>query len=341
VDIDENGENLVIIDQTLLPQQLKILKLNKRQDIFTAIQTLQVRGAPAIGVAAAIGVYLAVKDFDKDDYADFCKAFTTEKEYLASSRPTAVNLFWALSRMENIVKQNSGRPVQEIKSLLLAECRRIRDEDVASCYAIGVNGLPLLLSATDNGKKGILTHCNAGRLATVRYGTALSPIYVGLEQNVRFKVYADETRPLLQGARLTAYELSAAGVDVTVQCDNMASSLMQKGLIGAVITGADRITANGDVCNKIGTSALAILAKYYGIPFYAAAPFSTIDSTLKTGSEIPIEQRSKEEVSEMWYKLPMTPENVNVYNPAFDVTDHSLVTAVITDKGVYYPEYRF
>ncbi|MDR3281243.1 MAG: S-methyl-5-thioribose-1-phosphate isomerase [Synergistaceae bacterium] len=329
VSLDEENRALVIIDQTKLPGSVELLSLTRQEEIHRAIYGLQVRGAPAIGVAAAIGVYLAACEIDSGDYETFYEKFKQAKDYLATSRPTAVNLFWALDRMERVASANSRVPVGEIKRMLHDEAILIRNEDVKTCRAIGEYGLALLKDGD-----GILTHCNAGQLATVKYGTALAPIHLGAERGYRFRVYADETRPLLQGARLTASELVARGVETTVICDGMASSVMKKGWIDAVFVGCDRVAANGDVCNKIGTSGVAIMAKYYGIPFYVCAPTSTIDMATPDGSGIVIEERPPEEVTEMWYRERMAPEGAGVYNPAFDVTDHELVTAIITERGV-------
>ncbi len=329
VALDDENSALVIIDQTQLPNNVEILRLKETDDIWNAIYHLKVRGAPAIGVAAAIGVYLAAKKINSDDYDEFYKQFKKSKDYLASSRPTAVNLFWALNRMEDVVKDNADKPVGEIKKLLLKEAVLIRDEDVQVCRAIGENGLSLI----KNGD-GILTHCNAGQLATVKYGTALAPIHLGVEKGMHFKVYTDETRPLLQGIRLSAFELFSDGVDTTVICDNMASQVMKNGWINAVFVGCDRVAANGDAANKIGTSGVAILAKHYGIPFYVCGPTSTIDMNIARGKDIPIEERNPDEVTEMWYEKRMAPEGVNVYNPAFDVTDNSLITAIVTEYGI-------
>lgn len=334
VSMDEETGELVIIDQTRLPAETVILKLSKAEDIYHAIYTLQVRGAPAIGVAAAIGIYAVCKDFPDSDYEPFAEAFYRVKDYLVSSRPTAVNLAWALERMSRVVTENAGCGAARLKALLRAEALRIRDEDIQVCRAIGENGLSLIHDGD-----GILTHCNAGQLATVRYGTALAPIHVGRERGMNFRVYTDETRPLLQGARLSAYEMVADGVDTTLICDNMASSVMKRGWIQAVFVGCDRVAANGDTANKIGTSGVAILAKHYGIPFYVCAPLSTIDMACPDGDHIEIEQRSDREVTQMWYEKRMAPEGVKVYNPAFDVTDASLVTAFVTERGVIYPPY--
>lgn len=323
---------LVIIDQTLLPGEFKLLELTGLQDIWDAIYRLQVRGAPAIGVAAAIGLYVVAERWETEDVAAFLTQFGKAKNHLASSRPTAVNLFWALERMEKAAR---GDTVADIKANLKREALAIRDEDIAVCRAIGEHGLTLIADGD-----GILTHCNAGQLATTRYGTALAPIHVGREKGMNFRVFTDETRPLLQGARLSAFEMTAHGVDTTVICDNMASQVMKNGWVKAVFVGCDRVAANGDTANKIGTSGVAILAKYYGIPFYVCAPTSTIDMAIATGDDIPIEQRKPEEVSEMWYEKRMCPEQVKVYNPAFDVTDHELITAFVTEGGIVRPPYR-
>ena len=334
VSLDEEKNALVLVDQTLLPGEVKILSLTRREEIFEAIASLRVRGAPAIGVAAAIGIYLAAREIQADTVDAFYAAFMPVKAYFASARPTAVNLFWALDRMERVVLQNRGLSVAEVKGLLHDEAVAIRAEDIAICHRIGENGLSLLRDGC-----GILTHCNAGQLAAVRYGTALAPIHLGRERGWNFHVFCDETRPLLQGSRLSAFELAADGVDTTVICDSMAAQVMKNGWVDAVLVGADRIAANGDVCNKIGTSGVAILAKHYGIPFYVCAPVSTIDITLPTGEGIPIEQRAGEEITQMWYKAPMAPQEVKTFNPAVDVTDASLVTGIVTEYGVLRPDY--
>jgi len=260
---------------------------------------------------------------------DFYKMFKSAKEYLASSRPTAVNLFWALDRMEKIVLDNQSKSVIEIKVLLRDEAVKIREEDIQVCKAIGEYGLSLIKDGD-----GILTHCNAGQLATAKYGTALAPVHLGRERGYNFKVYTDETRPLLQGARLSAFELVSDGIDTTLICDNMASQVMKNGWVQAVFVGCDRVAANGDACNKIGTSGVAILAKYYNIPFYVCAPTSTIDMNIKTGKDIPIEERKSYEITDLWYEKRMAPEGVKTYNPAFDVTDNELITAIITEYGI-------
>lgn len=329
VSLDEKNHALVIIDQTLLPGEIKMLSLTDIEDIWEAIYLLKVRGAPAIGVSAAIGVYLAADKVQTEDMEVFCQEFLKAKNYLATSRPTAVNLFWALDRMEAVVQQNKDKTVTEVKALLREEAVRIHDEDVEVCRKIGEYALELVKPGD-----GLLTHCNAGQLATVKYGTATAPMYLGQERGYGFHIYADETRPLLQGARLTAFELQAAGMDVTLICDNMSASVMKKGLVNAVFVGCDRVASNGDTANKIGTSVVACVAKQYGVPVYVCAPTSTIDMTLASGDEIPIEERPAEEITEMWYEKRMAPEGVKVYNPCFDVTDHELIAGIVTEYGV-------
>ncbi len=329
MELDEKDNSIVIIDQTLLPRKTELIRLRTAQEIWDAIYLLKVRGAPAIGVTAAFGIYLLAKGIETEDYDIFYKEFARQKDYLNSSRPTAVNLSWALRRMENICVKNQEKRIGEIKEALKEEAFAIKEEDTWVCRMIGEYGLSLLKPGD-----GILTHCNAGQLATSKYGTATAPIYLGQEKGYHFRVFADETRPLLQGARLTAYELSSSGVDVTLICDNMSAMVMKNGWINAVFVGCDRVAANGDTANKIGTSLVAVAAKRYNIPFYVCAPTSTIDRDTETGSQIHIEERPAEEVTEMWYKERMAPEGIKVYNPAFDVTDHDLITAVITEFGI-------
>ena len=334
VALDEERKALKIIDQTKLPGTVEVLYLTGQEEIYQAIYLLKVRGAPAIGVAAAIGLYLAALEIDESSYDNFYKRFSKAKNYLASSRPTAVNLFWALNRMEKAVVDHQGESPEKIREFLHDEALRIRNEDIQVCKSIGEYGLGLIRDGD-----GILTHCNAGQLATTRYGTALAPVHLGRERGMNFKVFCDETRPLLQGARLTAFEMVSAGVDTTLICDNMAGMVMKNGWVNACFTGCDRVAANGDAANKIGTSGLAVLAKYYGIPFYVCAPTSTIDRSIKNGDGIVIEERKAEEVTEMWYSERMAPAGVKVYNPAFDVTDHSLITAFVTEFGIVRPPY--
>ncbi|MCX7615547.1 MAG: S-methyl-5-thioribose-1-phosphate isomerase [Clostridiales bacterium] len=334
VDLDEKNGTLLIIDQTKLPAKLEVVALKTQQEIYEAIRNLQVRGAPAIGVAAAFGLYLAAKEIIENEFSAFFDRFKKASDFLRSSRPTAVNLSWALNRIEQTALSASDRPVSEIKGLIKEEALKMKYEDTAVCRAIGEHALPLI-----NPHDGILTHCNAGWLATTKYGTALSPIYLAHERGYPIKVFADETRPLLQGARLTAFELESAGIDVTLICDNMASVVMKNGWVQSVFVGCDRVAANGDTANKIGTSSVAILARHYSIPFYVCAPTSTIDLDCKTGNDITIEERSADEVTQLWYKECMAPKNIKVFNPAFDVTDSSLITAFITERGVIRPPF--
>lgn len=334
VALDEYKHALVIIDQTKLPNRIEILSLTAQEDIWDAIYLLKVRGAPAIGVAAAIGIYLAAREIEADDYNTFYEKFKKASGYLNSSRPTAVNLSWALKRMEQIVIDSKELPLAEIVELLHKEALKIRQEDIDVCRNIGRYGLSLVKPGD-----GLLTHCNAGQLATVKYGTATAPMYLGHEQGYNFKIYCDETRPLLQGARLTSFELASAGMDVTVLCDNMSASLMREGKVNAIFVGCDRVAANGDAANKIGTSMVALAAKRYGIPFYVCAPTSTIDLSTATGSDIVIEQRKASEVTSMWYKEAMVADGIDAYNPAFDVTDQDLITGIVTEFGIAYPPY--
>ncbi|MCR5177472.1 MAG: S-methyl-5-thioribose-1-phosphate isomerase [Lachnospiraceae bacterium] len=347
VALNETEDGVIIIDQTLLPGRTKTIELTELEDMYEAISSLRVRGAPAIGVAAAMGLYVLMKRHKSVDPASF-RAYMSEcSRRLCSSRPTAVNLAWALGRMNRAAaaafasadKKRSGAP-EDIREFLLdtlkKEALAIRDEDIDACRKMGEYGLSLIKNGS-----GILTHCNAGRLATVRYGTATAPMYLAAEKGLDIHVFCDETRPLLQGARLTAFELSEAGIETTLICDNMASSLMKAGRIDIIFVGTDRVAANGDVANKIGTSGVAILAKHYGIPFYVCAPLSSIDPHTPTGDDIVIEQRKSSEVTDLWYSERMAPDNAHfsVYNPAFDVTDNSLVTGIITPKGILRPPY--
>ena len=339
------NDRLYILDQTKLPNEEIETELTTKEDVWDAIKKLKVRGAPAIGVCAGYGLYISVKDFHGRDHGNNCEerkaAFMSclkeTADYLNSSRPTAVNLSWALKRIVARAGEASTDPelkVRDLKAIVLEEAVKIHEEDVAACMAMGEYGLKLLKPGM-----GIETHCNAGTIATSKYGTCLAPIHLGQERGYGFKVFCDETRPLLQGARLTAWELVKNGVDTTLICDNMTSIVMKNGWVDAVVVGCDRMAANGDGANKIGTSGLAILAHEYGIPFYMFVPTSTIDLDTPTGADIPIELRHGEEIYEMWYEKPMAPEGVNTYNPAFDVTDHKYITAVVTEKGIVYPPY--
>lgn len=318
-----------MIDQTLLPDELKILACRDVETLWEAIKNLRVRGAPAIGVAAAMGVVLGTRDA-ADPQAFFDK-LAGVCSYLAGSRPTAVNLFWALDRMRRRAEALRGQPLEALKEGLLAEALVIRDEDAATCRRIGEAGQHLIPSGG-----AVVTHCNAGGLAASEYGTALAVMYCAHERGRRFKVYADETRPLLQGSRLTAWELSQAGIDVTVLCDNMVGHLMRTCRPDLVITGADRIAANGDAANKIGTYGLAVLAKAHGVPFYVAAPRSTFDLSIPDGAAIPIEERSADEIRKGFGKRT-APEQVPCYCPAFDVTPAELIRGIITEDGILEP----
>lgn len=322
-------DRLDLLDQRLLPEEIVYLPLTTVEEVWEAIRHLKVRGAPAIGITAAYGVVLASRD-ERGGVSDWLARVLKAAEYLATSRPTAVNLFWALERMSAKAKTlaESGRDLETCKRELLEEAVAIQREDEETCRLIGEHALTLLKDGM-----GVLTHCNAGGLATAKYGTALAPIYLAKERGIDIRVFADETRPVLQGARLTAFELQQAGVDVTLICDNMAGMVMSKGWVDAVIVGTDRVAANGDVANKIGTYSVAVLAKAHGIPFYVACPLSTIDLGTPTGAEIPIEERSAEEVTEGFGKRT-APRGVKVFNPAFDVTPAEYVTAIITEKGI-------
>ena len=328
-----------LIDQTLLPTELKYLDVTDVETMWDAIKALRIRGAPAIGIAAAFGVYLAVRDSPAGDYTTFRAEVDRAAQYLAGSRPTAVNLFWALKRIQDLVAARATEPVPALKQRILDEALRMIDEDNAVCRAIGEHGLELLIEQGGGSPpRAILTHCNAGGLATAQRGTALAPVYVAAERGISIHVYADETRPLLQGARITAWELQQAGLPVTLITDNMAATVMAQGRIDAVIVVTDRVAANGDVANKIGTLGVAILAREFGAPFYVAAPTSSIDMSLASGELIPIEERKPEEVTEGFGRRT-APPGVRVYNPAFDVTPNRYVTALITEKGVLRPPY--
>jgi methylthioribose-1-phosphate isomerase len=318
---------LELVDQRRLPAEFVKLQCRDVETLFEAIKTLAVRGAPAIGVSAAYGLVLALQKLSADDSIEkSIESLKRAREYLASSRPTAVNLFWAMDRVWRAA--SPVETLQQLREIVLREAHAIYQEDVDMCRRIGQNGEKFIQDGA-----GILTHCNAGALATAGQGTALSPMFEAHKKGKKFKVYADETRPLLQGARLTAWELKQAGIDVTVICDNMAGWLMKQGKINAVITGADRIAANGDTANKIGTYNLSILAREHGVPFYIAAPSSTFDLNIKSGAEIPIEQRSAEEVT-TFAGTQTAPDGINVYNPAFDVTDARNIAVIITERGI-------
>ena len=325
---------LRLIDQTLLPVEFVQIECRDVKTVWEAIKTLRVRGAPAIGIAAAYGVCLGLQTAQGQDEAALYQRLDEVADYLASSRPTAVNLFWALQRMKDRAAELRGSPPAEIAEALLAEAHAICEEDRRTCRAIGRHGAELL----EDGQ-GVLTHCNAGGLATADYGTALAVIFAAAESGKRLHVYADETRPLLQGARLTAWELQQRGIEVTLICDSMAAVVMRQRRVQAVITGADRIAANGDVANKIGTYGLALLAAAHQIPFYVAAPTSTFDLSLSSGEEIPIEERDPREITH-GFGCQTAPEGIDVYNPAFDVTPAALIRAVICERGLIRPVTR-
>jgi len=332
--IEWTGAAARIIDQTLLPIRLDYADIDNVKDMFLAIKTLRVRGAPAIGIAAAYGLYLGVLDFpDERDMHDFLAYVDKNARYLAGARPTAVNLFWALDRMKKKAHDAAGASVAEVKAALLREAHAILEEDRAMCRAIGEHGFELIKNC-----RAILTHCNAGGLATSEWGTAMAPIYAAAERGIHIHVYSDETRPLLQGSRLTAYELVQAGVPVTVICDSMAAFVMAQKKVDAVIVGADRICTNGDFANKIGTYGVALSARAHTIPFYVAAPYSTFDPSLSSGTQVPIEERDADEITN-GFGTRTAPQGAEVYNPAFDITPGPLVTAFITEKGILWPPY--
>jgi methylthioribose-1-phosphate isomerase len=328
---DECG-HLVLIDQTRLPLELVELQCRDIKTVWEAIKQLRVRGAPAIGIAAAYGVVLGLQSAVQDDASTVAARLDEVSGYLAKSRPTAVNLFWALDRMRVKGKALLGQQSPAtLHAGLLAEARAIHEEDRAICRAIGRFGAELLAD-----QSGVLTHCNAGGLATAEYGTALSVFFTCQDQGKRLHVFVDETRPLLQGARLTAWELAQRGIETTLICDNMAGQVMREGKVQAVIVGADRIAANGDTANKIGTYSVAVLAAAHAIPFYVAAPSTTFDLTIRSGDQIPIEQRAREEITH-GFGRQTAPDGIGVYNPAFDVTPARLIKAIITERGVIEP----
>ncbi len=327
--IDWKNNKVRIIDQTKLPQRLVYLDIGKAGELWRAIKTMQVRGAPALGAAAALGVYLGVKDYQGSDWPGFNRKLNRASKYIAGSRPTARNLFWGIERVCAIALKHNRKPVFKIKKAILDEAKKIMQEDAYSCRRIGYYGAKFLKPGSR-----VLTICNAGILATIDYGTALGVIYSACRQGKQIKVFSCETRPLLQGSRLTAWELSKQGVDVTMIADNTAALLMADGKIDLVIAGSDRIAANGDAANKIGTMNLAILCKYHKIPFYIAAPKSTFDLKLKSGQGIKIEMRNPQEVTKILFKKNVAPRTAKAINPAFDVTPHQLISAIITDKGV-------
>ncbi len=326
---------LIIVDQTLLPTEFKEIELRSASDVWEAIKSLRVRGAPAIGVCAAFGVLVGVREKRPGTPGALLESVRETAAYLATSRPTAVNLFWALDRMRGVAESACAKGSADSSfSRLEAEAIEICEEDTRRCRAIGEHGASLIHDGD-----GVLTHCNAGGLATASYGTALAVMFRAHELGRTFSVFADETRPLLQGARLTAWELLQAGIDVTLICDSMAAQVMKEGRIQLVVVGADRIAANGDAANKIGTYSVALVARAHNVPFYVAAPLSTIDPALDTGEQIPIEQRASEEITHGFGKQT-APAGVKVYNPAFDVTPASLISGIVTERGIIRPPYR-
>ena len=325
----DDGAAVVILDQTLLPGEVRYIELSEAGELRDAIVELKVRGAPAIGIFAAFALYVLARQSQAADYDGFLADISRQGAFLDSARPTAANLDRQLKRMERLVRSFGGTPIPRILDAMRREAERIYDEDVSMCRAISEGGLALIRDGD-----GVMTQCNAGPIATSRYGTALGPLILAKERGWNLRAYVCETRPLLQGARLTSFELDAAGIDCTLICDNMASIVMKEGKINAVFAGCDRVASNGDAANKIGTSGLAILAKHYGIPFYIFCPSSTFDPECRTGKDIVIELREPAEIKEMFFSRPVAPKTVKCYNPAFDVTDNELITAIITENGI-------
>lgn len=334
VRLSDDGRAVRILDQSLLPNETIYLELQTPEALYEAIATLRVRGAPAIGIFAGYALYVLALQTKATSYADFLAECQKNRDYLNSSRPTAVNLRHMLNRVLAVVQSMPCADIPAIQAAMGQMAKAIHEEDIAMCTAISEYGLSLVKAGD-----GILTHCNAGPLATSRYGTGLGPLFLAQERGIPLHAFCDETRPLLQGARLTAYELQRAGIDCTLICDNMASLVMKQGKINACFVGCDRVARNGDTANKIGTSGVAILAKHYGIPFYVLGPSSTIDFTCPDGDHIPIELRDGAEIKEKFFSKPSSLPEVKCYNPAFDVTDHELITAIVTEKGICYPPF--
>ena len=334
VSIEWKNETVIILDQTKLPTETIYLSVHSAQEMHHYIQTLTIRGAGALSIAGAYGVYLGLRELSTTDKDTWLQQAQELCDYMATARPTAVKLFVMIDKIRNVIETNQEQTIEIILARVLSTCHKIRQENIDACEQIGEYGLSLL----KNGMT-VLTHCNAGSYATVLRGSALAPFYLAKERGMDIHVFADETRPLLQGSRVTAHELMAAGVDVTLICDNMASYCMQQGLIDAVMVSSDRIAANGDTVNKIGTYQVAVAANYHNIPFYVLTTFAGIDFSIATGKEIPIEERPDEEITEAFGKRT-APYGVKVYNPAFDVTPHELITAIVTEKGITYPNYK-
>lgn len=329
--IQWKSDKVQIIDQTRLPLEKVVVTLSSKEDMWDAMKTLKIRGAPAIGIAAAFGIYLGIRGFSGEKKEDFIRTLTSVCDYIGSSRPTAVNLFWAIERIKNLVSDKRELCIESLKALILNEAISMIEEDNRICRAIGQNGVGLIKDGSS-----LLTHCNAGGLATAMYGTALAPIFLAKEHGLHLHVYVDETRPLLQGARITAWELLEAGIPAILITDNMAAFVMSQGKVDMVIVGADRIAANGDTANKIGTLGLAVLAKEFEVPFYVAAPISTIDIQTSTGDAIPIEEREPDEVIK-GFGRQTAPAGIHVYNPAFDITPARYIEGIITERGIVRP----
>jgi len=327
--IDWKNNRIRIIDQTKLPHKLIYLDIDRLEDLWQAIKIMQVRGAPALGAAAGLGMYLGIKDYLGSDWGKFSLRLNSVAKYIGSARPTARNLFWGIERILEVVLCNKKQSICKIKEIILAEAQSIMREDALACRKMGSYGAKLLKK-----NSRVLTICNAGILATVDYGTALGVIYSAARQGKKIKVFSCETRPLLQGARLSTWELHKQGIDVTLIADNTAAKLMSDGQVDMVITGADRIAANGDTANKVGTFNLAVLAKYHGIPFYVAAPKSTFDLTINDKTGIKIEMRKAAEITSILFKKAVAPKEAKVLNPAFDLTPHQLISGIITDQGI-------
>ena len=338
VRLADDGRAIIAIDQTLLPNHVAYIRLETGEQMFSALKFLQVRGGPCMGIFAAYAMFLMAKQYavDSADKETFYQRLHTFAKHLSTATPTAVNLPWALKRMERAAANNMRRSYDTIIEAMRKEAEDIHEGNIETCFAIANYGLALI-----NEGDGILTHCNAGALATSRYGTALGPLILGTQKGMKFHAYVDETRPRLQGARLTAYELVNAGVETTLICDSMASLVMKQGKIKACFVGADRVAQNGDTANEIGTSGLAILANHYHIPFYVFCPTSSIDATGDNGSKIFIEERGEDEMKREFFKATIAPEGTLWYNPASDITDAGLITAIITEQGINYPPYDF
>ena len=336
VRLSDDGTAILALDQRRLPRSTEILTLHTAAEAADAIKTLAVRGAPCIGICAAYAVCIAAKQHEAEPEAAFRQHLQEDAAVISSARPTAVNLSWAVSRMMHSAAAHTDKTPPEIAAVLRKEAEQIHREDIEICRKIAENGLTLLHDGA-----AVITHCNAGALATSRLGTGLGPLLLGASRGMTFHAFVDETRPLLQGARLTAYELHKAGIDTALMCDNMAAYRMAQGGIDACMTGCDRVDANGDAANKIGTLGLAVLAKHFGVPFYVFCPSPTIDRNCRTGADIRIEQRDGSEITSLYFKEPVAPEGIRCINPAFDVTPAELISAIITENGIYRPPYRF